>query len=201
MNNRTRNWTFVIYPESAGDFLSIQRHLSNLTIPCLCSPLHSADSEMTKPHYHVGLFFSSVKSYSQVLSLVQREFGQIVRGCDSFNVVSTVFPILDKSSFVRYLIHYGFPEKEQFTELLPLEYITKVNYDFDLSHYFTDNLEVDSNLYLIIMNIRKNLIFSFADLCNIYLDSNDYVSFNCCKKNRSFLIDYMRSLEYKNKSN
>ena len=198
MNNRTRNWTFILYPESCGELSSFLPKLSHLKVPCLLSPLHSPDDEMKKPHYHVGLFFSSVKSYNQVLSLIQSEFGQLVFGCDTKQVVSTVFPIIDKTQFIRYLIHYGFTEKEQFTDLLPLEYIEKINYPYDIGHYFNDLNDVDCTLFSIISYIRTSCIFSYADLCNSYLDSNDYVSFNCCKKNRSFLIDYMRSIEYKN---
>ena len=78
-DNRKRNWTFLIYPESAPE--NWEDVLKGLKIPCLVSPLHDKDvftkddemkdpshkaGTLKKPHYHVMLLYQGKKSYEQV---------------------------------------------------------------------------------------------------------------------------------------
>src|SRR5699024_11179639 len=54
-DERTRNWTFVVYPESAPE--DWREIIDDLHVPWIESPLHdkdvNPDGEIKKPHWHV----------------------------------------------------------------------------------------------------------------------------------------------------
>ena len=68
-DNRNRNWTFVVYPESAPqDWYKI---LQDKKLSFAVSPIHDSDiddatGELKKAHYHVLLCFKGNKSYEQI---------------------------------------------------------------------------------------------------------------------------------------
>ena len=67
-DNRTRNWTFILYPESCvKDFKKV---ISDMHIEAVLSPLHDKDIDPTgepkKPHYHVMMCFPGNKSFDQM---------------------------------------------------------------------------------------------------------------------------------------
>lgn len=67
-DNRTRNWTFVVYPESAPD--NWREIIDEYRTPWIESPLHdkdvNPDGELKKPHWHVMMMFPTNKSYDQI---------------------------------------------------------------------------------------------------------------------------------------
>lgn len=67
-SGKTRNWTYVVYPESAPkDWLE---RLESMHIKALVSPLHDLDKNpddtLKKPHWHVMLMFDGPKSQKTV---------------------------------------------------------------------------------------------------------------------------------------
>lgn len=102
-NQRTRNWTFVLYPDSAPkDWLE---KLKSLNVPGFVSPLHkdiNPDDTEKKPHYHVMLMFEGVKSFDQVKSL-----------SDALNCPHPQY-VQSKAGMARYLCHLDNPEKKQY---------------------------------------------------------------------------------------
>lgn len=67
-SDRTRNWTFILYPESApADW---KNRIDDLHTKYVISPLHDKDlhedGSVKKPHYHVVLIYSGNKSYEQI---------------------------------------------------------------------------------------------------------------------------------------
>ena len=73
-SDRTRNWTIVLYPESAPtDWRDI---LDEEHIEWVESPLHdrdvNADGELKKAHIHLLLMFGGVKSYEQVVEITNK---------------------------------------------------------------------------------------------------------------------------------
>ena len=73
-DQRNRNFTFIVYPESAPK--NWKQILEDLAVPCFISPLHDKDiipetGEPKKPHYHVLLMFGGKKSLDQVLEMLQ----------------------------------------------------------------------------------------------------------------------------------
>ena len=104
VNQRTRNWTFVIYPgDSAPDnWLEI---LKSLNVSGFVSPLHmdiNPDDTENKPHRHVLLMFEGKKSFNQVNAI-----------CESLNAPHPQY-VQSKSGMARYLCHMDNPEKKQY---------------------------------------------------------------------------------------
>lgn len=209
MSDRLRNWTFLLYPDSAGDLELIQQKLYDLSVPCLISPLHVPDEQEKKPHYHVVLFFSSVKTYRQVLATVQGVFGTVDFKGKECHVVNTVEKVYDKGGIIRYLVHYGIPDKQQFNELSPEQYITRVNYPFQLKKYFCTE-EIDGDLIDVLRSIDDHIeitrkkgsvyqiheSYTFRYYVQFAIDNNQYKYFNTLKTYRAFIVDYLRSAEY-----
>ena len=102
---RTRNWTIVVYPESAPS--DWRDRLDELHIEWVESPLHdidcNADGEVKKPHWHVLLMFGGVKSYDQVLELTKDFNAPIPQRCHN------------AKAMVRYMAHLDNPEKAQYS--------------------------------------------------------------------------------------
>lgn len=104
-SDRTRNWTVVVYPESAPE--NWREYLDDLHIEWVESPLHEFDSnatgEVKKPHWHVLLLFGGVKSYEQVMEVIQPLRCPIPQRCHN------------AKAMVRYMAHLDNPEKHQYS--------------------------------------------------------------------------------------
>lgn len=101
---RTRNWVFVVYPESAPE--NWQQILRDEQVPGVISPLHdrdiNPDGEKKKPHWHVLLTFSGVKTQSQVKEITKKLNAPLPQACK------------DIRGACRYLCHMDNPEKAQY---------------------------------------------------------------------------------------
>lgn len=101
---RTRNWTFVAYPESAPE--GWRDVLDEQHIQWVESPLHdkdmNADGTPKKPHWHILLLFDGKKSYEQVKELTDKLHATIPQKCAS------------AKGLVRYMAHLDNPEKVQY---------------------------------------------------------------------------------------
>lgn len=102
--SRTRNWTFVVYPESASE--NWRNILDDLHIEWVESPLHdkdlNGDGQPKKPHIHVGVFFAGNKTYEQVKEITDSLNCPIPQRCHSARAL------------VRYMAHLDNPEKAQY---------------------------------------------------------------------------------------
>lgn len=102
--SRTRNWTCVVYPDSAPEnWIDI---LTDLHIEFVVSPLHdqdkNADGELKKPHWHVMLMFGGVKSYDQVKEITDMINCPRPERCHN------------AKAMVRYMAHLDNPDKAQY---------------------------------------------------------------------------------------
>jgi hypothetical protein len=102
---RTRNWTCIVYPESAPE--QWREVLDETHIEWVESPLHdrdvNADGEKKKPHWHVALLFESVKTLEQVRELTDRLNAPMPQKCNGLK------------GLVRYMAHMDNPEKVQYS--------------------------------------------------------------------------------------
>ena len=104
IDDRTRNWNFILYPESAPD--NWRDMIDETHIEWIESPLHDKDidptGEQKKAHHHVTLLFPTNQSYRQVKELT-----------DSLNAP---IPIKCKSvkGSIRYMVHKDNPDKYQY---------------------------------------------------------------------------------------
>ena len=101
---RTRNWAFVLYPESAPE--DWREKLGDLHIQLLVSPLHkdlNPDDSEKKPHHHILLLFDGVKSYDQVEKITES------LNCPHPQTINSL------RGYARYLCHLDNPEKVQYS--------------------------------------------------------------------------------------
>lgn len=103
-DTRTRNWTIVVYPESAPE--NWRDILDDMHLEWIESPLHDGDinanGEFKKPHWHVLLMFGGVKTFEQV-----REVTEILN-CPRPERCHNA------KALVRYMVHMDNPEKKQY---------------------------------------------------------------------------------------
>lgn len=103
-NERTRTWTFIVYPESAPE--NWKEILQEQRINFAVSPCHDRDvnptGEVKKAHYHVLLVFEGKKSYSQIQAITTSLNATIPQKVES--VVG----------LIRYFVHIDNPEKFQY---------------------------------------------------------------------------------------
>ena len=103
-DNRIRNWSFIVYPESAPK--NWREKLDELHVEWVESPLHdkdlNADGEPKKPHWHVLLMFEGNKSYEQITEITSS--------------LSAPAPqrVHSTKGLVRYMAHLDNPEKVQY---------------------------------------------------------------------------------------
>lgn len=104
-DTRTRNWSIIIYPESAPE--NWRAILDESHIEWIESPLHEFDvnptGEVKKPHYHLLLLFGGVKSYDQVCEFIKPLNGPIPQRCHNARAM------------VRYFAHLDNPDKFQYS--------------------------------------------------------------------------------------
>lgn len=109
-SKRTRNWVVVVYPDSAPD--NWREYLDSLMIEWIESPLHEFDTESTgevkKAHWHVLLMFGGMKTYDQVVEVVEPLNCTVPQRC------------LSVKGTVRYMAHLDNPDKHQY---LPSEIV------------------------------------------------------------------------------
>lgn len=101
---RTRNWTFIVYPESAPkNWRSI---LDDKHVQWIESPLHdkdvNPDGTVKKEHWHILLIYDGVKSFSQIKEITDSLSSPVPQACESAR------------GLVRYMIHMDNPEKYQY---------------------------------------------------------------------------------------
>lgn len=104
-NQRVRNWTFIIYPDSVVD--NWQEVMNLYFTPWILSPLHDKDIDATgepkKPHYHVLLLNEGKKSFEQIKELTDALNSPIPQPCAS------------AKGLVRYMAHMDNPDKAQYS--------------------------------------------------------------------------------------
>lgn len=103
-DSRTRNWTIILYPDSVPK--NWRDIVDGFHIEWVESPLHendlNADGEPKKPHWHILLMFGGVKSYEQVLELIEPLNCPIPERCHN------------AKAMVRYMAHLDNPDKAKY---------------------------------------------------------------------------------------
>lgn len=102
--DRTRNWTFVIYPESLP--LNWRDIIDEEHIQWVESPVHdkdiNANGELKKPHLHILVMYDGVKTFEQIKELTGK--------------LNAPMPqkVASAKGLVRYMSHMDNPEKIQY---------------------------------------------------------------------------------------
>jgi hypothetical protein len=179
-DERTRNWTFVAYPDSAPeDWRDI---LDNLHVQWAESPLHdkdtNADGEIKKAHWHILLLFEGKKSYEQVQEITASINATIPQRCQS------------AKGMVRYFAHLDNPEKFQY----PVSDI-RGHGGIDVSEYLKPTASGRYELIREMMAyIRDNHIYEMQDLLDIAADTHFDDWFPLLCDNSAYIIgEYVKS--------
>lgn len=103
---RCRSWAVIVYPESAPE--NWRSILDDLQIEWVESPLHEFDvtestGEAKKPHWHLVLAFSQVKSFDQICEMIKPLNCPIPQRCHNLKAA------------VRYMAHLDHPDKHQYS--------------------------------------------------------------------------------------
>lgn len=190
-NVKKRNWTFVLYPESAPeDWLDI---IIQRGIVFAISPLHDKDvnptGEVKKPHYHVILCYDGPTTYNSVCELVQDTLNQPIP-----KVLDSV------KGMYRYFTHKDNPEKYQYNEK-----DIKVYNGFDVNDMLS-SFEVFQNMKLVQAIIIENNFLEYSILMDYLLTTEQmelwsvacshtlyFNSYICSRRNN--LKDELRSVK------
>lgn len=177
---RYRDFATEIYPESA--LSGWMDKLKDMHIPCFISPLHdkdvNPDGEPKKPHYHIMMMHTSVKTREQAIEAFKEIEGV---GCEVIN---------SRRGYARYLIHKDNPEKYQYDEK---DVISLSGADY----YETISLVSDKYAVLndVIMFIKDNNIDNVLDLYN-YAVENDCLDWKRIIQDKSFVVNMFCNANY-----
>jgi len=104
MQERTRNFATVVYPESAPE--NWERILEEHCVPAFISPLHDkdidAEGKIKKEHYHVMILFEGCKTKDQAKEIF-----------DSIGGVGAEV-VKNSKAYSRYLCHLDNKDKAQY---------------------------------------------------------------------------------------
>ena len=154
-----RDWTFIVYPESAPD--NWRELLDGTHLRWVESPLHdkdlNADGTVKKPHWHILLTFEGPVTLKAVEKIV------FELNCPQPRKVGS------SKGLVRYMIHLDNPEKHQYD----IDDIIAHN-GADIASYFeltaTNKLSAMKD---IILYIVENEIDNYADFLIIAIGFSD----------------------------
>ena len=185
-DDRTRNWTFIVYPESAPEnWVEI---LKEEQVPFVISPLHdrdvNADGEVKKPHWHVMLMFSGKKSLKQIQEITEK--------------INSPIPqkVNDVKAMARYFLHMDNPEKYQYRKE-----DLRIYGGVDVEKYLTSVSEQKNERYDGIREmcrfVDENGIVEFSDLMAYAMDNrSDWFELLC--DNSAYVIGlYIKSRRHK----
>lgn len=154
-----RDWTFIVYPESAPE--NWRTVLDETHLRWIESPLHdkdvNADGEVKKSHYHILLIFDGPVTEKQVKKISESLNAPIPKKVGSAR------------GLVRYMAHLDNPEKFQYG----IDEIIGHN-GADVAEYFkmtaTNKLTVMKDM---INYIYEYKIDNFADFLMICIEESD----------------------------
>lgn len=178
-NVKKRNWTFVLYPESAPSDWQEQIKLSGLM--SAISPLHDKDTNPTgeakKAHYHILLVYSGPTTYNAVAKFTASLNATIPQ------------PLESVRGMYRYFSHKDNPEKYQYNE----SDIITVN-GFNIADLVElSKSEVNEIKAKVLRLIREIDIIEYADLVDFLTDNEMLVEYDVAVNNTFFFNSYITS--------
>lgn len=183
---RVRCWSFIVYPDSV--LKNWREFLQEENVPFAVSPLHqpepTEDGEERKAHYHVMVRFSGNKSFFQVKELT-----------DSINATIPQ-RVKDVKAYIRYLIHYDNPEKEQFNKdpnMIERYCGFKLGNSFEM-----DSFDSEASLMDLFTYIQDNGIIEFSELIDVLISNGENDFFNLATKKYTLAVTrYLTSYRFR----
>lgn len=183
-DKRTRNWSFIVYPDSAPE--DWKSYLDSISVPWICSPLHDMDfnptGELKKSHWHCLLLFSGKKSFEQICEILKPLNCPIPQVCHS------------AEGAIRYMIHRDNPDKHQYSQS-----DIEVHGNIDIDTFF---LPTRSQRQIIVKDIiqfcNSNNICEFADIVDYSIENNSEWFSLLTESYSIFFSSYFKSKRYRN---
>ena len=182
-DERTRNWTFIVYDESAPS--NWRDIIDEEHIQWVESPLHDKDldptGEQKKPHRHILVMYNGVKSFSQIKELTDKLNAPIPQKCNN------------AKGLVRYMAHLDNPDKFQYDKIDIIGHG-----GIDVGEFFKASA---TDRYLLIREmiqfVRENDITEYVELMD-YASENKYDWFCLlCDSSTVVINTYIQSNRYK----
>lgn len=176
---RSNKWAFILYEESAPNYLEI---LENLHIPFILSPWHDLDFHgdvLLKKHKHGAFYFESLKSYTQVSELVS---GQL-------NAPKHVEIVMSPKGMYDYFTHAQNKEKTPYR----IEDI-ECGCGFELEKFLVEN-NTSEFLESIIDIIEENDFIEFEKLV-MYARNNNHMMLQLIVDKTYFFTKLLDSRRY-----
>lgn len=185
-NDPVRNWSWVVYPESAPE--NWRTLLDETGEKWIESPLHDKDinektNEPKKAHWHIIISFSNKKSYKQVLKISE--------------MLNAPEPVKTKNlqGSVQYLWHRNNPEKYQYNKSEVV-----AHNGFKYRQYLTDiGVDTDSILQEVIEWIKETGCSEYRDLVDYAVSERFDDWFPTVRSQTIFLNSYLRSNRHSQK--
>jgi len=176
---KKRNWTFVLYPESAPSDWVERLKISGLM--AAISPLHDKDinptGEPKKAHFHVLLVYSGPTTYNAVAKFTASLNATIPQALESVR------------GMYRYFSHKDNPEKYQYDET-DIRAVNGFNIADLVELTKSEVNEIKSN---ILKMIRQLDIREYSDLIDILVDNELYTEYDVAVNNTFFFNTYITS--------
>lgn len=179
---KKRNWTFVLYPESApADWLE---RLQKTGLQCEISPLHDKDTNPDgtpkKAHYHVIVCYSGPTSYTVVKALTDSLRQPIPQALEQVKGMH------------RYFTHQDNPEKYQYDpkEIRTLNGFNILDYSDPTR---SEVLEYKKELFAL---IRSQRMTEYSALIDFLMDNEMSDLLDCAASNTVLFTNYIRSRRY-----
>lgn len=185
-DNRNRNWTFIVYPESAPE--NWYKILEEKMLDFVVSPLHDIDvlengtGEVKKAHYHVLLCFKGNKSFDQIKEITDElncPIPQQVANC---------------SGMIRYFVHKDNADKAQYNIA-----DMRVHGDIDIISPF----KTASSRYDAIREMRAFIkeqnIVEFEDIFDYSAENNEEWFRYLCDSCAYIIQEYIKSRRHRMK--
>lgn len=176
---KKRNWTFVLYPESAPKDWLEQIKLSGLM--AAVSPLHDKDvnptGETKKAHYHILLVYSGPTTYNSVAKFTASLNATVPQALESVR------------GMYRYFSHKDNPEKYQYNES---DIITINGFNIADLIELTKN-EVNEIKKNILKLVRDVDITEYSGLVDFLIDNEMMTEYDVAINNTIFFNTYITS--------
>ena len=180
---KKRNWTFVLYPESAPADWVEKLRISGLL--CSISPLHDKDTNPTgeakKPHHHIVLVYSGPTTYSSVAKFTASLNATIPQALESVK------------GMYRYFTHQDNPEKYQYNAAD----IVNIN-GFNIADLCElTRGEVNQIKIQLLQLIRGLEITEYCDLIDYLVDNELTAEYDIAINNTFFFSSYIASRRHR----
>lgn len=185
-DTRAKNWTIVIYPESAPS--NWRAIIEEAHIEWVESPLHDRDldpnGELKKAHWHILLMYGSLKSFDQVRELTEELNCPIPK------------KVHNSKALVRYMAHMDNPDKAQYDPLT-----IKAHGGVDLAELLRPSAsERYSIIREMMLFVKHNQIDEFQDLMDYAAEYKFDEWFPLlCDNSSIVMINYIKSIRHRTK--